>query len=134
MFLSEWREFPLAPCFAGKEIWWQLAFRFCWNRARPLHATKLVSFLVGLRTYQHPRIRRCIHCSRHTCYASTSHLEPASASLIKWASCHKTYSAGWIRPTEILPAKCTRINRRLQLKTDITSYFRDLFISVLSIQ
>jgi len=54
MFLSEWREFPSAPCLAGKETWWQLASRFCWNRARPWHASELVSFLVGLRTYQHP--------------------------------------------------------------------------------
>ena len=54
MFLSEWREFPLAPCFARKKKpWWQLASRCCWNRARPCHASELVSFLVGLRTYQH---------------------------------------------------------------------------------
>ena len=60
MFLSEWREFPSAPCLAGKKkSWWQLASRCCWNRARPWHASKLVSFLVGLRTYQHPgTIRR----------------------------------------------------------------------------
>jgi len=37
-----------------KETWWQLASRCCWNRARPWHASELVSFLVGLRTYQHP--------------------------------------------------------------------------------
>jgi len=56
IFLSEWREFPSAPCLAGrrKETWWQLASRCCWNRARPLHASELVSFLVGVRTYQHP--------------------------------------------------------------------------------
>jgi len=35
MFLSEWREFPSVPCLAG-------------------NASKLVSFLVGLRTSQHP--------------------------------------------------------------------------------
>ena len=28
--------------------------RFWWNRARPWHTFELVSFLVGLRTYQHP--------------------------------------------------------------------------------
>jgi len=33
MFLSEWREFPLAPCFAGKRTWWQLTSPCCWNRA-----------------------------------------------------------------------------------------------------
>jgi len=27
---------------------------FVKNRARPCHASELVSFLVGLRTYQHP--------------------------------------------------------------------------------
>ena len=60
MFLSEWREFPSAPCLAGKkETWWQLASRCCWNRARPCHASELVSFLVGLRTYQHPVKRYC---------------------------------------------------------------------------
>ena len=37
MFLSEWREFPSAPCLAGKKkTWWQLASRCCWNRARRL--------------------------------------------------------------------------------------------------
>ena len=55
MFLSEWFEFPSAPCLAGKKkTWWQLASRCCWNRARLWHASELVSLLVGLRTYQHP--------------------------------------------------------------------------------
>jgi len=54
MFLSEWLEFPSAPCLAEKKPWWQLASRCCWNRVRPWHASELVSFLVGLRTYQHP--------------------------------------------------------------------------------
>jgi len=58
MFLSEWREFPSVPCLAGKETWWQLGSRFCWNRARPWHASELVFFLVGLRTYQHPGTTR----------------------------------------------------------------------------
>ena len=54
MFLSEWRQFPLAPCLARKQTWWQLVSRYCWNRARPWHASELVSYLVGLKTYQHP--------------------------------------------------------------------------------
>ena len=37
-----------------KNPWWQLASRRCWYRARPWYASELVSFLVGLRTYQHP--------------------------------------------------------------------------------
>ena len=28
--------------------------RFCWNRARPWYASELVSFVAGLKTYQHP--------------------------------------------------------------------------------
>ena len=57
MFVSEWREFSSAPCLAGSvETWWQLASRCCWNRGRPWHASELVSFLIGLRTYQHPGI------------------------------------------------------------------------------
>ena len=47
-FLSEWREFPSAPCLAGKKLWWQLASRCFWN------ASELISLLVWLRTYQHP--------------------------------------------------------------------------------
>jgi len=55
MFLSKWREFPSAPCLAGeKKSGWQLTSRCCWNRARPWYASELVSFLVRLRTYQHP--------------------------------------------------------------------------------
>ena len=37
-----------------KKTWWQLASRCCWNRARPWHASELVSLLVRLSTYQHP--------------------------------------------------------------------------------
>ena len=76
MFLSEWREFPSAPCLAGeKKTWWQLASRCCWNRARPWHASELVSVLVGLRSYQHPgryeknTVRRSAHLTviAHNC-------------------------------------------------------------------
>ena len=56
MFPSEWREFPSAPCLAGKTTWWQLASRCCWNRARPWRASELVPFLVGLRIYHHSSI------------------------------------------------------------------------------
>jgi len=59
MFLSEWHEFPSAPCLAGKETWWQLASRCCWNCARPWHASELVSFLAGLRIYQNPGKSDC---------------------------------------------------------------------------
>jgi len=49
-----WISFGALPCRWGKKTWWQLASRCCWNRARPWHASDLVSFLVGLRSYQHP--------------------------------------------------------------------------------
>ena len=55
--------FGAVPCC--KKNWWQLASRCCWNRARPWHASEVVSFLVGLRTYQHPGVCVCIYIS---CY------------------------------------------------------------------
>ena len=48
-----WISFGALPC-RGKKTWWQLASRCCWNRALPWHASELVSFMVRLRTYQHP--------------------------------------------------------------------------------
>jgi len=47
-----WIFFGALPC--RKKTWRQLASRCCWNRERPWHASELASFLVGLRTYQHP--------------------------------------------------------------------------------
>jgi len=47
-----WISFDALPC--RKNSWWQLVSRCCWNRARPWYASELVSFLVGLRTYQYP--------------------------------------------------------------------------------
>ena len=51
-----WISFGALPCRKKKKTWWQLASRCCWNRACPWHASELASFLVGLRTYQHPGI------------------------------------------------------------------------------
>ena len=48
-----WISFGALTC-RKKKTWWQLASRCCWNGARPWDASELVSFLVGLRTYQHP--------------------------------------------------------------------------------
>ena len=45
MILLEWREFPSAPCLAGKETWWQFASRFCW------HASELISTPVRIYIY-----------------------------------------------------------------------------------
>ena len=47
-----WIFFGALPCRGGKS-WWQLASRCWWNHERPWHASELLSFLVGLRTYQH---------------------------------------------------------------------------------
>ena len=51
-----WISFNALPCRKIKKTWWQLASRCCWNRAHPWHASELVSFLDGLRTYQLPGI------------------------------------------------------------------------------
>jgi len=51
MFVSEWREFPSAPCL-GEKNWWQLASRCCWNRAR-----RLTCFLPAFVT-KRPKIRQ----------------------------------------------------------------------------
>jgi len=48
-----WISFGAFPC-RRKKNWWQFASRCCSNRACPWHASELVSFLVGLSTYQHP--------------------------------------------------------------------------------
>ena len=50
-----WISFGVFP-FRKKKTWWQLASRCCWNREHPRQAAELVSFLVGLRTYQHAGI------------------------------------------------------------------------------
>ena len=50
-----WISFGARPCGGWGESRWQLVSRCCWNRARPWHASELVSFLVGLTTYQHRR-------------------------------------------------------------------------------
>jgi len=52
-----WISFGALPYKKKKS--WQLASQCCWNRARPWHASELVSSLVGLRTYQHPTSYRC---------------------------------------------------------------------------
>jgi len=51
-----WISFGALPCRGKKKTWWQFASRCRWNRARPWHASELVSFIVWLRTYQHPRM------------------------------------------------------------------------------
>ena len=48
-----WISFGALPCRKEKKTW-QLASRCCCNSARPWHASEFVSFLVALRTYQHP--------------------------------------------------------------------------------
>ena len=48
-----WISFGALSC-RKKKISWQLASRCCWNRGRPWNASELISFLVGVRTYQHP--------------------------------------------------------------------------------
>jgi len=59
-----WVSFVALPCM--KKTWWQLESRCCWNHARPWHVSELVSFLVGLRTYQHPtKVMWCYRSSQY---------------------------------------------------------------------
>jgi len=48
-----WISFGALPCKKKKTLW-HFTSRCCWSRARRWHTSELVSFLVGLRTYQHP--------------------------------------------------------------------------------
>jgi len=54
MFLSEWREFPLAPCLAGEKKNLMTARASMLKSRASLNASEFVSFLIGLRTYQYP--------------------------------------------------------------------------------
>ena len=54
-----WISFGALPCKKKKTLW-KFASRCCWNRARPWHASELVSFLVGLGTYQNPVCLRAL--------------------------------------------------------------------------
>jgi hypothetical protein len=49
-----WISFSALRC--RKTNWMTACISMLKNRARPWHASKLVSFLDGLRTYQHPGI------------------------------------------------------------------------------
>jgi len=54
MFLSEWREFPSAPCLVGGGGGLDDSSRLdVVEIASVPDISELVSFLVGLRTYQH---------------------------------------------------------------------------------
>jgi len=55
MFLSEWREFPSAPCLAGNKLEDNSCLDIVEIARFPDMLPRLVpSILVGLRTYQHP--------------------------------------------------------------------------------
>ena len=61
-----WISFGALPCKKKKNLM-TLASRCCWNRARPWHASELVSFLVGLRTYRHPVLPNICDAGVLTC-------------------------------------------------------------------
>jgi len=49
-----WISFGALPCRKKRTLWRLMSP--CWNCTRPWYASSLVSFLVRLRTYQHPGI------------------------------------------------------------------------------
>jgi len=102
-------------------------FRACFlpGRAKDLTAPRYQALYA---LFEAQTIRKCISLRTCICFRH-------------WASCHKTYSADSIRPTQILPAKCTQINRKLQLKTDFINeacsvlYFLcDIFLDAFSMK
>ena len=75
MFLSEWREFPSAPCLAGgKKIWWQLASRCCWNSA-----CRLICFLSAYVTRKDFQFVTWTPLSKDTIYSALRHREVSRA-------------------------------------------------------
>jgi len=99
MFLSEWREFLRRLALQEKKTWWQLASRCCWNRACPWHASELVSFLVGLRTYQHFRLHFCFEVDRSfTCITFRHH-----TSVVFWLTELKLLGLYFVRKKVIIP-------------------------------
>jgi len=76
-----WISFGALPC-RKKKTWLQLASRCCWNRARPWHASELVTFLIGLRTYQHSGKNGPLRPSRILCQwkipVTPAGIEPAT--------------------------------------------------------
>jgi hypothetical protein len=90
-----WISFGALPC-RKKQTWWQLASQCCWNRAPPWHASELISFLLGLRTYQHPGIflnslsnkfPSCQYLNR----IRNSNAEVKDLSLFAWNKTLQTY-------------------------------------------
>jgi len=109
MFLSEWREFPSAPCLRGG-TWWQLASRCCWNRAHPWNASEFASFLVGLRTYQHRYIRALyvlpiFHlCISHRPRNIKILFTPTTlTALYKWGGVCLLRGTNWVYVTKMTP-------------------------------
>ena len=86
MFLSEWLEFPSAPCLAVKETRWHLVSPCCWNRARPWQASEFVSFLVGLRTYQHSVVGIILRCNNHNLLLFNIYFSPNSVETLLYVS------------------------------------------------
>ena len=118
MFLSEWREFPAAPCLAGEKNLMtarasivlksraspdMLPFSLCNKKSlairhmnRPLFPMTLsipsydIRKQVGLRTYQHPLI--CQHPKQDGWFICLETNYP-----IKTACCHATFTVLFIR-------------------------------------
>ena len=67
-----WISFGALPC-RKKKTWLQLASRCRWNRALPWYVSELVSFLVGLRTYQHAGIFSSVASLSLPYFSTSSH-------------------------------------------------------------
>ena len=85
-----------------KKTLWQLASRCCWNRARPWHASELVSFLVGLRTYHQPG------SFETSCATQSPVISHQCNAVLHLANCHSQWTvfgielASWIKYSAVV--------------------------------
>jgi len=89
-----WISFGTLTC--RKKNWWHLASRCCWNHARPCHASEVVYFLIGLRTYQHTGKIRLTTCNIISILNLTKFFKlicppfhDNHATCVAWLSCAK---------------------------------------------
>jgi len=82
-----WISFGALPC-REKKTSWQLTSR-CWNRARPWHASELVSFLVRLRTYRYVTSQKSNSLIRTYYYCEFARRRSMSSALLSSVCIYK---------------------------------------------
>ena len=89
MFLPEWREFPSAPCFAGKKknlMTDRVSMLLKWRAS--LTCFRVVSFLVGLRTYEHSGMFMICLCEKDSLVLVLELLDPEDEGIMFFRNQH----------------------------------------------